>query len=194
MRWSEIADVVRRWHGHMRVSPSANLGAIDLYGFVVQRKWKQFDLYGSADWDSLRPNGQTTPFGGIGSDPFSTPVNHEGQMYYVGVRYAIPQDDGRTKIGFEFNHGTKYWFNFSQAEDDIIAPKTNTRGNVYEAFLTHRIHDHFMFKADYIRYNYTWSNSGWDTGEPKRLDSNPVLGFPGYDKANMFTLGLTAEF
>ena len=178
----------------MRYTPSANLGAIDLYGFVVEKKLAQFDLYASANWDSLRPNGLTTPFGGLGSDPFETPVNHEGQMYYMGVRYSVPQNDGRTKVGFEFNHGTKYWFNFANAEDDIIAPKTNTRGNVFETYLTHRIADHFMFKADFIRYNYTWSGSGWHIGAPKRLDSNPILGFPGYDTANMFTVGLTADF
>jgi hypothetical protein len=178
----------------MRYTPSANLGAIDLYGVVLQKKLGQFDLFASANWDSLRPNGQTTPFGGLGGDPFDTPVNHEGHMFYVGARYSIPKDDGRTKIGFEFNQGSKYWFNFSNAEDDIIAPKTNTRGEVYETYLTHRIADHFIFKADFIRYNYTWSGSGWHIGAPKRLDSSPILGFPGYDTANMFTLGLTAQF
>ena len=178
----------------MRFTPSANLGAINLYGVVVEKRLRQFDLYASANWDSLRPNGLTTPFGGLGSNPFDTPVNHDGHMIYAGLRYSIPQDDGRTKIGFEFNQGSKYWFNFSNAEDDIIAPKTNTRGEVYETYLTHRIADHFLFKADYIRYNYTWSGSGWHIGAPQRLDSSPLLGFPGYDKANMFTMGLTAEF
>ena len=178
----------------MRFTPSANLGAINLYGVVLQKKLGNFDLFASGNWASMRPNSQTTPFGGLGADPFDTPVNREGQMYYAGVRYSIPQDDGRTKVGFEVNHGTKYWFNFSNAEDDIIAPKTNTRGEVYETYLTHRIADHFIFKADYIRYNYTWSGSGWHIGAPKRLDSNPILGFPGYDSANMFTLGLTAQF
>jgi hypothetical protein len=178
----------------MRYTPSANLGAINLYGLLLQKKLANFDVFASANFSGLRPNGQTTPFGGLGSDPFDTPVNRNGQMYYVGVRYSIPKDDGRTKIGFEFNHGTKYWFNFSHAEDDIIAPKTNTRGQVYETYVTHRISDHFMFKADYIRYNYTWSGSGWHISAPKRLDSNPILGFPGYDTANMFTLGLTAQF
>jgi hypothetical protein len=178
----------------MRFTPSANLGGINLYGVVLQKKLGNFDLFASGNWVSMRPNGQTTPFGGLGADPFDTPVNREGQMGYLGVRYSIPQDDGRTKIGFEVNHGTKYWFNFSNAEDDIIAPKTNTRGEVYETYLTHRIADHFIFKADYIRYNYTWSGSGWHIGTPKRLDSNPILGFPGYDSANMFTLGLTAQF
>jgi hypothetical protein len=178
----------------MRYTPSANLGAVNLYGLILQKKLGSFDLFASANFDGLRPNGQTTPFGGLGSDPYDTPVNHTGQMYYVGVRYSIPKGDGRTKIGFEFNHGTKYWFNFSNAEDDIVAPKTNTRGEVYETYLTHRISDHFLLKADYIRYNYTWSGSGWHIGAPKALDSAPILGFPGYDKANMFTLGLTAEF
>jgi uncharacterized protein DUF3373 len=178
----------------MRYTPSANLGGINLYGFVLQKKLGNFDLFASGNWVSLRPNGQTTPFGGLGSDPFDTPVNHDGQMGYLGIRYSIPKDDGRTKLGFEFNHGTKYWFNFSNAEDDIIAPKTNTRGEVYETYLTHRIADHFIFKADFIRYNYTWSGSGWHIGAPKRLDSSPILGFPGYDSANMFTVGLTAQF
>lgn len=68
------------------------------------------------------------------------------------------------------------------------------RTEVYETYLTHRISGHFLFKADYIRYNYTWSGSGWHIGEPKRLDATPLLGFPGYDKANMVTVGLTAEF
>jgi hypothetical protein len=178
----------------MRYTPSANLGGINLYGIVVQHQIKQFDLYASANFDSLRPNGQTAAFGGLGSDPFSTPTDHEGQMYYLGVRYSVPKNDGRTKVGFEFNHGTKYWFNFSNAEDDIIAPKTNTRGDVYETFLTHRISDHFLFKADYIRYNYIWSGSGWHIGEPKKLSATPLLGFPGYDKASLVTVGLTTEF
>jgi len=178
----------------MRYAPSANLGAIDLYGINLQKKVSSFDLFLSGNWSSTRPNGQTTPFGGLMSDPFSTPINHDGQMYYVGVRYSIPKDDGRTKIGFEFNHGTEYWFNFAQAEDDIIAPKTDTRGNVYETYLTHRIHDHFLFKASYINYDYTWSGSGWQVGAPKRLNSSPILGFPTYDTAKMFTAGLVAEF
>jgi len=178
----------------MRYAPSANLGAIDLYGVNLQKKLGSFDLFVSGNWVGLRPNGLTTPFGGLMSDPFSTPVNHDGQMVYVGVRYSVPKDDGRTKVGFEFNHGTQYWFNFAQAADDIIAPKSDTRGEVYETYVTHRISDHFMLKGSYINYNYTWSGSGWQVGAPKRLDSTPLLGFPTYDSAKMFTVGLIAEF
>jgi hypothetical protein len=178
----------------MRYAPSANLGAIDLYGINLQKKLRDFDLFVSGNWSGTRPNGLTTPFGGLMSDPFSIPVNHDGQMYYVGVRYSIPKDDGRTKVGFELNHGTQYWFNFAQAADDIVAPKTDTRGNVYETYLTHRISDHFLLKGSYINYDYTWSGSGWQVGAPKRLNSIPLLGFPTYDTAKMFTLGVVAEF
>jgi hypothetical protein len=178
----------------MRYTPSANLGGINLYGLTAQRRFGPVDVFVSGNWVGLRPNGLTSPFGGLGADPFDTPVDHNGHMIYAGLRFNVPQNDGNTKLGFEFNQGSKYWFNFAHAEDDIIAPKTQTRGEVYETYVTHRINDHFIFKADFIRYHYTWSGSGWHMGAPKALDQVPLLGFPTYDNANMFTFGLTARF
>jgi len=178
----------------MRFTPSANLGAINLYGLNLQKTWKWFDMFVNGNMVSLRPNGVTTPFGGLGSDPFDTPTDHNGTMIYAGLRFNVPYNDGRTKIGFEFNHGSKYWFNFAQAEDDILMPKTATRGEAYEAYLTHRITDHFIFKAGYIRYDYTYSGSGWHLGAPKNLNDTPLLGFPTYKNADVFTAGLTARF
>jgi hypothetical protein len=178
----------------MRYTPSANLGAINLLGVNVNRRVGNMDLYATANYSGTRPNGTTSPFGGLMSDPFETPVDHSGAMFYVGARYSIPKDDGRTKIGFEFNHGTKYWFNFAQADDDIIAPKTDTRGNVYETYLTHRIYDRFILKLGYIRYNYDYSGSGWHVGAPKDLNTTAILGFPTYKDAQMLSLGLTTRF
>lgn len=177
----------------LRFTPSANLGAIDLYGVTLEHRIGSFDLYTSVNVDSLRPNGVTTPFGGLGSNPFDIPSDHNGMMFYGGFRYNI-QDDGRTKVGFEFNDGSKYWFNFAQAEDDIFAPKTSARGQVYESYLTHRITNHFILKLDYQRFHYNWSGSGWDVGAPERLSSSPLLGFPTYDRGTMVTVGMTARF
>jgi hypothetical protein len=115
-------------------------------------------------------------------------------MALGGVRFNAPWNDGRTKLGFEFNHGSQYWFNFAQASDDIIAPKTNTRGSVFEAYLTHRINERFIFKGDYIKYVYDYSGSGWHVGAPKALNSQPVLGFPTYDGASMVSVGLISRF
>ncbi len=178
----------------LRFTPTANLGAIDLYGLTLEHRIGSFDLYTSINADSLRPNGLTTPFGGLGSNPFDVPTDHNGVMFFGGVRYNVARNDGRTKIGFEFNDGSKYWFNFAQAEDDIFAPKTSARGQVYESYLTHRITPHFILKLDYQRFHYTWSGSGWDVGAPQQLSSSPLLGFPTYDRGSMFTAGLTARF
>ena len=177
----------------MRYTPSANLGGIHLFGMNVTRRQGPIDFYASGNFSSTRPNGVTTPFGGLLSDPFETPVNHSGYMFLGGLRYNFANDE-RTKLGFEFNHGSEYWFNFAQAADDIIAPKTNTRGNVAEAYLTHRINPHFVFKADFIKYLYDYSGSGWHVGAPKKIDSTPVLGFPTYSGATMFSLGVSTRF
>lgn len=178
----------------MRYTPSANLGAIDLFGLNFNRRFKDVELYLSGNYSGTHPNGTTTPFGGLMSDPFEAPSDQSGGMLYAGLRYSFPQNDGRTKIGFEFNHGTKYWFNFSNAEDDIVAPKTNTRGDVYETYLTHRFYDRFIMKLGYMRYNYNYSGSGWHVGAPKDLDTLSILGFPTYKNASVLTLGLTTRF
>jgi Protein of unknown function (DUF3373) len=178
----------------MRYTPSANLGAINLYGANFSQKLRMFEVYGSLNADATRPNGQTTPFGGLMSDPFETPENHSGWMVLVGSRFSLPQNDGKTKLGFEFNHGSKYWFNFAQAEDDLLAPKTSARGDVYEVYWTQRITSRFIFKTDYQRYNNAWSGSGWHVGAPKKLDSTPVLGFPTFNEANVLSMGVTARF
>lgn len=178
----------------MRYTPSVNLGNINLYGLNLTHRLGPMDLYSSFNWSSTRPNGETSPFGGLMSDPFENPVNRDGHMVLVGARFNLPKNDGRTKIGFEFNQGSKYWFNFAQAADDIVAPKTATRGEVYETFLTHRISDRFILKGGYLRYNYTWSGSGWHVGAPKKLSDTPVLGFPTYDNANVVQMALIARF
>lgn len=178
----------------MRYTPSANLGAINLLGLNLNRQFRSVQLYLSGNYSGTRPNGITTPFGGLMSNPFETPVNHDGAMVLAGLRYSFPQDDGRTKIGFEFNHGSKYWFNFAQAEDDIIAPKTDTRGDVYETYFTHRFFERLIVKLGYIRYNYNYSGSGWHVGAPQDLDTLAILGFPTYKTASMLTLGTTVRF
>lgn len=177
----------------MRFTPSTNLGAINLAGLTFSRKIRHLDFFGSVNYVGLRPVNVTTPFGGMMSDPFETPQNHNGTMFYAGVRYGFGEDD-KTKFGFEFNRGSKYWFNFAQAEDDIIAPKTNTRGEVYEVYLTHRINNRFILKGDYIYYNYRYSGSGWHIGAPKLLTGTPILGFPTYKNAQMFTLSTIMRF
>ncbi len=176
----------------MRYSPSANLGDIDIMGALLARRDGPFDWFVSFNYMKSHPNDVTTPFGGLFSDPFETPKSQDGNMWYVGARYHFA--NGRTKLGVEYNHGSEYWFNFAPAQDDIIAPKTNTRGDVFELYLTHRISKRFIVKLDWIDYSWDYSGSGWHLGAPKDLDETPVLGFPTYDSASKLSLSMVARF
>ncbi len=176
----------------MRFTPSANVGDLDLGGLVFMRKDGPLDWFASYNFSHSNPNGVTTPFGGFFSDPFEVPTSHTGQMVYVGARATM--NEGRTKIGAEYNQGSKYWLNFNAAEDDIIAPKTSARGKVVEAYLTHRISPHFIAKVDFIKYWYDYSLSGWQLGAPQALDETPTLGYPSYLNASKVALSMIARF
>ena len=160
----------------MRFTPSTNLGDINLAGANVSHRFGPFDTIFSLNYVGFYPEPVTTPFGGLVSDPFDVPETHHGWMLLSGIRYNFGNDE-RSKIGFEYNHGSKYWFNFAQAEDEILAPKTSARGDVFEGYFTHRINDRFVFKADYVRYNYNWSGSGWHLGAPEgaRRSADPRI-------------------
>ena len=178
----------------MRYSPSANLGDIYWASVVGIFNPGAFDLFATISYMETNPTDVTTPFGGLMSDPFETPEKQDGYMYYVGARYNFAND--KTKIGVEYNKGSQYWFNMAVAEDDLIAPKTSVRGDVWELYLTHRISKRFVFKADYMHYNFDYSQSGWHLGAAKPLDSvpPPILGFPSPTSMDKFLLGLTARF
>lgn len=176
----------------LRYTPSANLGDIFWASVVAVNHLGPVDWFASVNYMETDPNGITTPFGGLLSDPFSTPEKQDGTMYYVGVRYNFAND--KTKAGLEYNHGSEYWFNFAVAEDDLLAPKTNTRGDVFEAYVTHRIRDRFIFKLDYIHYEYDYSGSGWHLGAPKPVDEASILGFPTFDQADKYMLSFLAKF
>jgi TorA maturation chaperone TorD len=176
----------------MRFTPSANLGDMDIMGAVFMRTDGPVDWFANFNYVKSHPNEVTTPFGGMFTDPFQVPESHSGSMYYLGARYNLP--NGKTMIGAELNHGSEYWFSFTPAQDDIIAPKTNTRGDVYELYVIHKIRDRFLFRLGYIDYSYDYSGSGWHIGAPKKLDASPVLGFPTYDSAKMVTATFTVKF
>ena len=176
----------------LRYSPTVNIGDIDLASIVLTRRDGPVDWFVTANYMSSNPTSATTPFGGMFADPFTVPEDHSGSMYYVGARYSLPND--ATKVGVEYNHGSEYWFNFALDEDDIVAPKTATRGDVWELYVTHRINPHFIVKAGYLNYKFDYSGSGWLLGAPKSLDGTPLLGFPTYDSADQFKLSMTARF
>jgi hypothetical protein len=176
----------------LRYTPTDNIGDFNLAGAVFVRHDGPFDYFASINYSRSDPEDVTTPFGGLLSDPFDRPDDEDGYMYYLGGRYNFA--NGATKIGVEYNHGSKYWFNFALAEDDFFSPKTATRGDVYEIYLTHRIRDRFVFKLDYIYYDYEYTGSGWLLGKPKDVGDINILATPAYENAGKFMLSFDARF
>ena len=84
----------------------------------------------------------------------------------MGVRYDLPSN---TKLGFEYNHGSKNWITFAPAADDMWTAKVGTRGNVYEAYFIQELDrkpiSSFFSKAffrlgvQYYEFDYTGSNN-----------------------------------
>jgi hypothetical protein len=176
----------------LRYTPSATVGNIDWASLVLMRSDGPLDWFASVNYMESDPNNVSTPFGGLFSDPFDTPQARDGHMYYLGARYNLPNE--KTKIGLEFNHGSEYWFNMAVAEDDLFAPKTAARGDVWELYMTHRIRQKFIFKLDYIHYDYDYSGSGWHLGAPKDLSSTPILGFQTPSDVDKYMLSFLAKF
>lgn len=176
----------------MRYTPSANLGDIDLGALLVERHDGSLHTFVSVAGMKTRPNGATTPFGGLLSDPYSVPVSHDAWSIYTGLRYDVKSSN--TQLGFEYNHGSPFWFNFTQAADDILGSKLAVRGDAYEAFVSQTVGRNLSLRLSGIRYDNEYSGSGWHVGEPKLLESNPVLGFPTYSDAWDVRLAATVKF
>ena len=167
-------------------APAINLGSIDWYGAGAMSTLKNvgpgtLQLFGDLGLSVTHPNStvsQNAGFQGLMSGEFFAqdfaPKDHTGWAVYAGVRYDLPS---KTKIGFEFNHGSEYWITFAPAADDMWTSKVGTRGNVYEPYIIQELNlkplSSYFAKAfvklgyQYYDFEYTGSNN-W-VGAPKKI-------------------------
>lgn len=181
---------------------NANIGDIDMFGGLVMGKIKDLgpgdlNLFAAGAVDITHPNdnvfslpffsldgGQTFQNAGFGL-LYDAPnkQSHTGYFGWIGGRYDIKST--RTKLGFEWNYGSKYWFSFVPAGDDMWTSKVGTRGNVYELYAIQELNKipiskkgkaFFRLGWQYFDFNYTGTNSF--VGEPKKIadlnSSNPA--------------------
>ncbi len=176
-----------------------NLGDIDWVGGVVMGKVSSFNLFFSAAQSVTHPNDQLfqvdtngdgvpdTGVAGLLYDAGSSAESRSGTAIYVGGRYDI--DSTGTKIGVEYNQGSKYWIGMVPASEDVWTSKLGTRGSVYEIYIIQEIKSNpvskkgkAFFKLGYqdYKFDYTGSN-GW-VGAPQKVSS--LASSPAY--AQMF--------
>lgn len=167
---------------------TTSLGNIDWYGLNLLGKIKKVGI-GNLNWfistaaSVTDPHEKSGPFGtGLLLNPTENKDSKTGYAIYLGGRYDI--ESTGTKIGLEYNHGTKNWITFAPAADDIWTSKLGTRGNVYEAYIIQEIKQKaissfnakafFKLGYQYYQFDYTGSNN-W-VGAPVDIDAldNPA--------------------
>lgn len=166
-------------------APSTNLGAIDWYGAGAMSTLKNvgpgnLNFFTDFGLSLTHPNENVSAnagFQGLGTGAFfnpEAPKDKTGWAVYAGVRYDLPS---KTKIGFEFNHGSKNWITFAPAADDMWTSKVGVRGNVYEPYIIQELNlkpisSYFakvFFKLGYQYYDFEYTGSGNWVGAPQKI-------------------------
>jgi hypothetical protein len=102
------------------------------------------------------------------------PSSKTGSAIALGARYDLPSG---TKLGFEYNHGSKNWITFAPAADDMWTSKVGTRGNVYDAYVIQEfnskpISSYFsksFFRVGYQSYDFQYTGSNNWVGAPVKM-------------------------
>ncbi|MDP3617710.1 MAG: DUF3373 family protein, partial [Rhodoferax sp.] len=142
------------------------------------------DLQLFADWgmSRTRPNNNVSAqfgFQGLMTGSFfgpEAPTSKTGTAVALGMRYDLPS---KSKLGFEYNHGSKDWITFAPAADDMWTSKVGTRGDVYEAYLIQELDrtplssyfSRTFFRLGVQRYNIKYTGSNNWVGAPVEISS-----------------------
>lgn len=166
----------------MNTTPGAgvttNLGDLEDYGVGIMHVLRDVgigDLNVFAHGAMSKSYANSNTVMGSGLLYTGTPQDREGYAAYLGARYDITKS--RTKIGGEFNQGSRYWQNFTPAADDVWTSKLGTRGRVYEGYVIQELFREptspkgkvfFRLGYQYYKFKYTGSNN-W-VGAPIAID------------------------
>ena len=173
---------------------SANMGDMDWLGGVVTSKMGNWNFFVSGAMVNTDPNDNTfslpmmwvddgdgvveageTSNGGFGL-MYDAPAkeSRSGTAYYIGARYDMASSG--TKIGAEYNHGSKYWIGMVPAGDDMWTSKLGTRGDVYEVYVIQEImrkanskNAKAFMKLGYQLYQFEYTGSNSWLGTPKKI-------------------------
>jgi hypothetical protein len=164
----------------------ANLGQIDWYGIGAMSTLKKvgpgsLNFFGDLGYNVIKPNSNVSAqagFQGLMTGGFFSPEaphQKDGWATYVGARYDFAPT--ATKLGFEYNHGSKNWMPFDPAADDIVTSKLGTRGNVYEGYLIQELKlkpissylSKAFFRIGYQYYDFEYSGSNNWVGAPVKI-------------------------
>jgi opacity protein-like surface antigen len=166
-------------------APSVNLGSIDWYGAGFMSTLKNvgpgnLNFFADGGLSITHPSDAVSAnagFEGLMTGQFlnpEAPSKKTGWAAYAGARYDFPTN---TKLGVEYNHGSKNWITFAPAADDIWTTKLGTRGDVYETYLIQELNlkpissrlSKAFFRLGYQYYNFDYTGSNNWVGAPVKV-------------------------
>lgn len=172
------------------LDPETDLGSVDLLG-IHSQACNIFDtgLDAFASWGMSLPrtNGRSIMFSGPtsgsmmpshvgllsgpapeGSDVFEK--DRTGWAVYAGLRYTLPiQKLKEPKLGFEYNHGSRYWFSFTQGAPDLFN-KLSVRGDVYDLYYIQPVNPFLFIRTGYTFAELDYSRSGMHVAQPQPIE------------------------
>jgi hypothetical protein len=109
-------------------------------------------LFASFAMSKTRPNS----IGMLGSTDSQT-----GHSIWLGVNAPCPISPDDSRIGFEWNKGSKYWRSMTYGEDTYAGSKIATRGQAWEVYRNQQLTKALSFGLSYVLmdYDFTGSNS-----------------------------------
>lgn len=107
----------------------------------------------------------TGPMGSMGLLNNDGDSSHSGWAIYTGWAYTIPSAGlNNPKIGFEYNHGSEYWFSFTSGSTELYN-KLATRGDVYDLYYIQPFNEYLFGRIGYTLAQYDHALSGFHIGD-----------------------------
>jgi hypothetical protein len=187
-----------------RLEPQTNIGDWDAASLLIRSQIPtqndRIDWFLAGSWTHTSPSeiSQNPFYELMGMGLLSSNgelEDRDGYSIYAGAIFPVPLVSGR--LGLEYNWGSKYWFNFTGAEDSLIGSKLAARGEVYEAYYIQPIFgNNFFVKLGGQFYDYKYTGSGNPLGKPVKIADTTALDTinPVIDEVWNYYLSATVQF
>lgn len=187
-----------------RLEPQTNIGDWDAASLLIRSQIPtendHIDWFLAGSWTHTNPSqiSQNPFYELMGMGLLSSNgelEDRDGYSIYAGAIFPVPVVSGR--LGLEYNWGSKYWFNFTGAEDSLIGSKLAARGEVYEAYYIQPVFgNNFFVKLGGQFYDYKYTGSGNPLGKPVKIADTTALDTinPVVDDVWNYYLSATVQF
>lgn len=179
-----------------RFEPTSEIGDLDMQTLLLKGENFGFKWFVSGAMSKTDPSGKSKNAMFQFMDQDTMVDDTPGYSFWTGIQTPeLPYTKG--KLGFEYNHGSKYWTSMTAGEDAIVGSKVATRGDVYEAYYHQPVAgDNFFLTLGYIHYDYDYTNSGSPIGQPVKIEDATAFNtmVPVVDKVDQWYVSATYRY